>query len=120
MSYILNCFVLGEDPFENLFQFFLDTSKIQTIGLLKDAIITSQKLNVATKNVKLWNVDFPLTGVSKEEKLGIINKCTNVNVNIGDELGGVELPTISMSSNEFTTQQNLQHAHIIIQLSTGK
>ncbi|CAI2200020.1 7386_t:CDS:1, partial [Funneliformis geosporum] len=81
--------------------------------LLKDAIITSQKLNVATKEVKLWKVDFPLTGVNEEEKLDIINKCTNVNVNIGNELDGVELPTLSMSSNEFTEQQNLQHAHII-------
>src|SRR4051812_23696062 len=120
MSYILNCFVLGEDPFEKLFQFFLDTSKIQTIGLLKDAIITSQKLNVATKDVKLWKVDFPLTGVNEEEKLDIINKCKNVNINIGVELGGVELPTISMSSNEFITQPDLQHAHIIVQLSAGK
>ncbi|CAG8734666.1 19790_t:CDS:2, partial [Rhizophagus irregularis] len=49
-----------EDPFEKIFQLYLDTSKIQTIGLLKDAIITSQKLNVATKEVKLWRVDFPL------------------------------------------------------------
>ena len=109
MSYILNCFVLGEDPFEKIFQFDLDTSKIQTIGLLKNAIITSQKLNVATKEVKLWSVDFPLTGVKEEQKLDLINKCTNVNINIRDELSGVELPTISMSNNEFVTQKNLQH-----------
>ncbi|GES85428.1 NYN domain-containing protein [Rhizophagus clarus] len=120
MSYILNCFVLGEDPFEKNFQFYLDTSKIQTIGLLKNAIIASQKLNVAAKEVKLWRVNFPLTGINEEQKLDFINKCTNVNINIRDELDGVELPTISMSNNEFVTQQNLQHAHVIVQLSSAQ
>ncbi|GBB98627.1 hypothetical protein RclHR1_03280023 [Rhizophagus clarus] len=115
-------FVLGEDPFKKFFQFLLDTSEFPTIGLLKDAIITSQKLDFAAKEVKLWSVDFPITdaNVNKKEKLDIINKCTNINVNIEDELGGVELPTFSMCSNEFITQKNLQHAHIIVQLPTGK
>ena len=45
---------------------------------------------------KSWKVDFPLTGVNKKEKL---DKCININVNIRDELGGIELPTLSMSSN---------------------
>ncbi|GES88978.1 hypothetical protein GLOIN_2v1785677 [Rhizophagus clarus] len=122
MSYILNCFVLGEDPFKKFFQFLLDTSEFPTIGLLKDAIITSQKLDFAAKEVKLWSVDFPITdaNVNKKEKLDIINKCTNINVNIEDELGGVELPTFSMCSNEFITQKNLQHAHIIVQLPTER
>ncbi|GBB98661.1 hypothetical protein RclHR1_32920001, partial [Rhizophagus clarus] len=86
----------SEDPFEKNFQFYLDTSKIQTIGLLKNAIIASQKLNVATKEVKLWRVDFPLTGINEEQKLDFINKCTNVNINIRDELD-VKLILVSHS-----------------------
>jgi hypothetical protein len=120
MSYLLNCFILGEDPFENLFQFTLDTSVTRTIGLLKNAIVESQRLNVATKDVKLWKVNFPHTGVDEEEKLDIIKKCKNVNINIEVELGGEQLSTISMTSMEFTYQPDLNHAHIIVQLPAGK
>src|SRR5215813_9225436 len=101
MSYILNCFVLGENPFEKIFQFPLDTSKHQTVGLLKDAIIANQKLNVASKDVKLWSVDLPITDANEGEKQYIINKCTNVNVNF-EELGGMELQTLAMCNVEFT------------------
>lgn len=120
MSYILNCLVLGQNPFEKCFQFQLDTSKIPTIGLLKNAIITEIKLDVLAKDVKLWKVNLPITDTSEEEKLNIINICKNINANIGDELGGVELPICLMSNEEFITQQDLKHAHILLQISAGK
>ena len=63
------------------------------------------------KKLKLWKVDISLE--EENEKLTAVN--TKINVNIKDELGGVELLPLSKISKHFTSQPADEHIHIIVQ-----
>src|SRR5436305_7625711 len=110
----LSCLVVGENPYENAFPVDIDTNKVKTISKFKDAI--KEKLhpkfeNVSPNDIKLWKVDIPLEEENK--KLELVN--TKINVNIKDELGGVELLPLSKISKHFTSQPADEHIHIIVQ-----
>ena len=104
--------VVGENPYENVFEVDIDNNK--TVNRLKDAIKENQKPffdNIAPKELKLWKVDISLEEENK--KLELVN--TKINVNIKDELGGVELLPLSKISKHFTSQPADEHIHIIVQ-----
>ncbi|PKY42616.1 hypothetical protein RhiirA4_540534 [Rhizophagus irregularis] len=114
----LNCLVSGENPYENAFQVVIDTRQIKTVALLKDAIKeknTQAFANVDAKDIKLWKVDISLE--KENEKLDFVN-AKKINVNIKDELGGVELPPLSKISKNFSSQPADEHIHIIVQRPT--
>ena len=110
----LSCLVVGENPYENAFPVDIDTNKVKTVGHLKDAIKeknTQAFANVDAKDIKLWKVDISLEKENK--KLELVN--TKINVNIKEELGGVELLPLSKISKHFTSQPADEHIHIIVQ-----
>ncbi|GBC10287.1 hypothetical protein RclHR1_00950024 [Rhizophagus clarus] len=107
----LSCLVVGESPYENAFQVVIDTTQIKTVALLKDAIKEKIDDNVKAKDLKLWKVDISLE--EENEKLNLVN--TKINVNIKEELGGVELLPLSKISKHFTSQPADEHIHIIVQ-----
>ena len=74
------------------------------MALLKDVIKENQKPffdNVAPKELKLWKVDISLE--EENEKLKLVNE--KINVNIKDELEGVELKPLSKISKHFPLSQ---------------
>ena len=71
----------------------------------------SRFVNVDADKLKLWKVNISLE--EENEKLNLVN--TKINVNIKDELGGVELLSLSKISKHFTSQPADEHIHIIIQ-----
>src|SRR3954469_22943574 len=107
----LSCLVAGENPYENAFQVVIDTTQIKTVALLRDAIKEKIDDNVKAKDLKLWKVKISLE--EENEKLKLINE--KINVNIKDELGGVELKSLSKISKHFSSQPADKHIHIIIQ-----
>jgi len=102
---------MGENPYENAFPVDIDTDKVKTVGHLKDAIKEKIDDNVKAKNIKLWKVDISLKEENK--KLNLIN--TKININIKEELDGVELLPLSKISKHFSSQPADEHIHIIIQ-----
>ncbi|RIA89229.1 hypothetical protein C1645_825112 [Glomus cerebriforme] len=60
-------------------------------------------LNIPTKYIELWKINFSLVNVNEE----IINNCANININIQDTLGDTELSGRLRISNEFPTQPNI-------------
>ncbi|GBC32911.2 hypothetical protein GLOIN_2v1571020 [Rhizophagus irregularis DAOM 181602=DAOM 197198] len=107
----LSCLVVGESPYENAFQVVIDTTQIKTVALLKDAIKEKIDDNVKAKDLKLWKVDISFE--EENEKLKLVN--TKINVNIKEELEGVELKPLSKISKYFTSQPADEHIHIIVQ-----
>ena len=108
----LSCLVVGENPYENVFEVDIDNNK--TVNRLKDAIKEKKQndfANVDADKLKLWKVDISLEEENK--KLELVN--TKINVNIKDELGGVELLPLSKISKHFTSQPADEHIHIIVQ-----
>ncbi len=59
----------------------------------------SRFVNVDADKLKLWKVNISLE--EENEKLNLVN--TKINVNIKDELGGVELLSLSKISKHFTS-----------------
>ena len=112
-TFTLSCLVVGENPYENAFPVDINTNKVKTVGHLKDAI--KEKLhpkfeNVTANDIKLWKVDI---SPEENEKLDLVN--TKLNVNIKEELGGVELLPLSKISKYFPSQPADEHIHIIVQ-----
>src|SRR5436190_10395046 len=97
----LSCLVVGENPYENAFPVDIDTNKVKTVGHLKDAI--KEKLhqkfeNVTANDIKLRKVDISFE--EENEKLNLVN--TKINVNIKEELDGVELLLLSKIIKHFS------------------
>ncbi|GBB84356.1 hypothetical protein RclHR1_10980008 [Rhizophagus clarus] len=108
----LSCLVVGENPYENAFEVDIEINK--SISKLKDAIKeknTQAFANVDAKDIKLWKVDISFEEENK--KLELVN--TKINVNIKEELGGVELLPLSKISKHFSSQPADEHIHIIVQ-----
>src|SRR4051794_28282679 len=108
----LSCLVAGENPYDNAFN--IKVNKTETVSELKDAIKDNQKPffdNVAPKELKLWKVDISLE--EENEKLKLVNE--KINVNIKDELEGIELKPLSKISKHFSSQPADEHIHIIVQ-----
>ena len=107
-----SCLVVGENPYENAFAVEIDTTKL--VSFFKDA--TKEKnaqafANVDAKDIKLWKVDISFE--EENEKLKLVN--TKINVNIKEELEGVELKPLSKISKHFPSQPADEHIHIIVQ-----
>ena len=82
----LSCLVVGENPYENAFEVDIEINK--SISKLRDAIKEKKQndfANVDPDKLKLWKVDISL---EENKKLGLVN--TKINVNIKEELGGVD------------------------------
>jgi hypothetical protein len=107
----LSCLVAGENPYDNSFPVDIDTNKVKTVGHLKDAIKEKIDDNVKAKDLKLWKVDISLE--EENEKLKLVNE--KINVNIKDDLEGVELKPLSKISKHFPSQPADEHIHIIVQ-----
>jgi hypothetical protein len=108
----MRCLVAGENPYNNAFN--IKINEAETVAELKKSIKEIQKPffdNVAFKDLKLWKVNIPLD--SENEKLSAIN--TNINVNIKEDLEGVEMSALSKISKHFPTQSDDEHIHIVIQ-----
>ncbi|PKB92075.1 hypothetical protein RhiirA5_508396 [Rhizophagus irregularis] len=105
----LSCLVVGENPYENAFN--VKVNKTEAVSELKDAIKEKIDDNVKAKDLKLWKVDISFE--EENEKLKLVN--TKVNVNIKEELGGVELLPLSKISKHFPSQPADEHIHIIVQ-----
>ncbi|RIB20317.1 hypothetical protein C2G38_1207012 [Gigaspora rosea] len=108
----LSCLVAGENPYDNAFAVEIDTMKL--VSLFREAI--KEKLhpkleNVSPNDIKLWKVDIPLE--EENQKLELVN--TKINVNIKEELKGVELKPLSKISKHFPSQPADEHIHIIVQ-----
>jgi hypothetical protein len=96
---ILSCLVVGENPYENAFT--VKVNKTEAVSELRKAIKEEIDDNVKAKDLKLWKVDISLE--EENEKLDLVN--TKINVNIKEELGGVELLPLSKISKYFTSSQ---------------
>jgi hypothetical protein len=110
----LSCLVAGENPYDNSFPVDIDTNKVKTVGHLKDAIKEKKQndfANVDADKLKLWKVD--ISPEEENEKLKLVN--TKINVNIKEELEGVELKPLSKISKHFPSQPADEHIHIIVQ-----
>ncbi|GET56065.1 hypothetical protein GLOIN_2v1769850 [Rhizophagus irregularis DAOM 181602=DAOM 197198] len=105
----LSCLVVGENSYENAFN--VKVNKTEAVSELKDAIKEKIDDNVKAKDLKLWKVDISLE--EENEKLDLVN--TKINVNIKEELGGVELLPLSKISKHFPSQPADEHIHIIVQ-----
>ena len=108
----LSCLVVGENPYENAFAVEIDTTKL--VSFFRDAIKeknTQAFANVDAKDLKLWKVDISLE--EENEKLKLVNE--KINVNIKDELEGVELKPLSKISKHFPSQPADEYIHIIVQ-----
>ncbi|GES96525.1 hypothetical protein GLOIN_2v1571020 [Rhizophagus clarus] len=105
----LSCLVVGENPYENAFEVDIEINK--SISKLRDAIKEKIDDNVKAKDIKLWKVDISLEKENK--KLELVN--TKINVNIKEELGGVELLPLSKINKHFPSQPADEHIHIIVQ-----
>ena len=110
----LSCLVIGENSYENVFEVvFGKNLENVTVNRLKKAIkeeLHPKFENVSPNDIKLWKVDIPLEEENK--KLELVN--TKINVNIKEDLGGVELLPLSKISKHFTSQPVDEHIHIII------
>src|SRR5436189_5975382 len=104
----LNCFILGENPYNRNFQMPVNTERVNSIGMLKSEINTFQMLNIPTRYIELWRINFSLVSVNEE----IINNCANINVSIHDTLAGTEFLVRSRASDEFPTQRKMERAQI--------
>ncbi|CAG8729434.1 8420_t:CDS:2, partial [Funneliformis mosseae] len=103
---------LCENSYENAFAVEIDTMKL--VSFFRNAIKEKKAPefdNFATDKLKLWKVDISLE--EENEKLNLVN--TKINVNIKEELGGVELLPLSKISKHFTSQPADEHIHIIVQ-----
>ncbi|GES84383.1 hypothetical protein GLOIN_2v1571020 [Rhizophagus clarus] len=111
----LSCLVIGENPYENVFEVvFGKNLENVTVNRLKKAIKEEKAPefdNYATDKLKLWKVDISLD--EENEKLKLVNE--KINVNIKDELEGVELKPLSRISKHFSSQPADEHIHIIVQ-----
>src|SRR3989337_468345 len=105
----LSCLVVGENPYENAF--IIKFNKSEAVSELRKAIKEEIDDNVKAKDLKLWKVDISLE--VENEKLDLVN--TKINVNIKEELGGVELLSLSKISKHFLSQPADEHIHIIVQ-----
>ncbi|CAG8825143.1 20910_t:CDS:2, partial [Gigaspora margarita] len=99
----------GENPYDNAFAVEIDTTKL--VSFFRDAIKEKIDNNVRAKDLKLWKVDISLEEENK--KFELVN--TKINVNIEEELEGVELKPLSKISKHFPFQPADEHIHIIIQ-----
>jgi hypothetical protein len=82
-------------------------------GIAKKAIKEEKQndiANVDADKLRLWMVDISLK--EKDEKLDLVN--TKINVNIKEELGGVNLLPLSKISKHFPSQPADEQIHIII------
>ena len=108
----LSCLVVGENPYENAFAVEIDTMKL--VSFFRDAIKeknTQAFANVDAKDIKLQKVDISFEEENK--KLKLINE--KININIKDELEGVELKLLLKISKHFSFQLADEHIHIIVQ-----
>ncbi|CAB4433246.1 unnamed protein product [Rhizophagus irregularis] len=92
-----------------LSRLILILTKLRLLGI--SGTLSQAFANVDAKDIKLWKVDISLE--EENEKLTAVN--TKINVNIKDELGGVELLPLSKISKHFTSQPADEHIHIIVQ-----
>ncbi|CAG8699090.1 27269_t:CDS:2, partial [Racocetra persica] len=99
----LSCLVVGENPYENAF-----AAEINEATKEKN---TQDFANVDAKDIKLWKIDISFEEENK--KLELVN--TKINVNIKEDLGGEELPSLSKISKRFPSQPAEEHIHIIVQ-----
>ena len=108
----LSCLVVGENPYENAFN--VKINKTEAVSELRKTIKEEKAPefdNFATDKLKLWKVDISLE--EENEKLNLVNE--KINVNIKDELKGIELKPLSKISKHFTSQPADEHIHIIVQ-----
>ncbi|KAF0412228.1 crinkler family protein [Gigaspora margarita] len=108
----LNCLVVGENPYDNAFAVEIDTTKL--VSFFKKAIkeeLRPKFEKLSPNDIKLWRVEISLE--EENEKLKLVN--TKTNVNIKEELEGVELKSLSKISKHFTSQPADEHIHIIVQ-----
>ena len=82
LTYLLKFNFRTVDPYRNA---------CYTVALLKDAIKEKIDDNVKAKDLKLWKVDISFE--EENEKLKLVN--TKINVNIKEELEGVELKRLA-------------------------
>jgi hypothetical protein len=111
MSLTLVCLVKG-NSLAHAFAVDVESSKL--VSHLKKAIKEEKQNDFAyvdADKLKLWKVDIPL----EEENDKIIAINTKINVNIQDELGGVELTPTSKISKHFSSQPVDEHINIIVQ-----
>ncbi|GET49780.1 hypothetical protein GLOIN_2v1786167 [Rhizophagus irregularis DAOM 181602=DAOM 197198] len=106
---ILNCLVIGENPYENAFAVDIEINR--SISKFKNAIKENQKSFLITLRPK--NSSYRRSTISlKEENKKLITVNTKINVNIKDELSGVELFLLSKISKHFSSRKKftvLQH-----------
>ncbi|CAG8819876.1 44726_t:CDS:2 [Gigaspora margarita] len=105
----LSCLVAGENLYDNTFAVEIDITKL--VSFFRDAIKEKINDNIKAKDLKLWKVDISLEEENK--KFELVN--TKINVNIKEELEGVELKPLSKISKHFLFQLADEHIHIIIQ-----
>ena len=91
----LSCLVVGENPYENAFN--VKINKTEAVSELRKAIKEEIDDNVKAKDLKLWKVDISLE--EENEKLKLVNE--KINVNIKEELEGIELKPLSKISKHF-------------------
>ncbi|RIA95469.1 hypothetical protein C1645_816707 [Glomus cerebriforme] len=112
-GYYNYCLVAGENPYDNAFAVEIDTTKL--VSFLRMLLRRIKSLffdNIAPKELKLWKVDISLE--EENEKLKLVNE--KINVNIKDELEGVELKPLLKISKHFPSQPADEHIlHIIVQ-----
>ncbi|CAI2177553.1 14627_t:CDS:2 [Funneliformis geosporum] len=91
LTITLNCLVVGKNPYKNAFSIM--TNLIKAIRNSNKTIKekkASEFDNFAADKLKLWKVD-----ISLEENGELIAANTKINTNIKDELGGIELTSLS-------------------------
>ena len=89
-------------------------NKTEAVSELKDTIKKKKQnafANVNADKLKLQKVDISLKEPNK--KLNLVNK--KINVNIKNELEGIELEPLSKVSKHFTFQPADKHIYIIVQ-----
>ncbi|CAG8587601.1 8074_t:CDS:1 [Ambispora leptoticha] len=106
----IGCLIVGENPYENAFAVEIGSTKL--VSFFRDAIKEKIDDNVKARDLKLWRVNIPIN-VQNKKFIRLVN--TEINVNIKEELGGVELLPLSEITKYFPYAPDYEHIHIIIQ-----
>ena len=108
-SVTLNCLVTGEDPYTKCFSVDISTSK--NINTLKKVINDDLISGVATKDLKLFQVDVHL-GKTRDENVVAMLKTGDLNI-------GLEMNNnLQQISDYFSAQPPTTNLHILVQLPT--
>ncbi|CAB5344484.1 unnamed protein product [Rhizophagus irregularis] len=108
-SVTLNCLVIGEDPYTKCFS--VDISTGRNINTLKKVINDDLISGVATKDLKLFQVDVPL-GKTRDEN--VVARLKSGDLNIGLEMYN----NLQQISDYFSAQPPITNLHILVQLPT--